>query len=91
MRKKSHKKDREGQGEGEKELAKQLRGKSDTTREDRNSNGSKIVRPDRKGKGREVEGEMGPPELSKQQSGGHINFWSEFEAGVGICLFLIRS
>lgn len=83
MRKKSKKKDREGQGEGEKELAKQLRGKSDNAKEVI-SNGSKIIRSDRKGKGREVDGEMGPPEFSKQESGGHINFWSEFEAGVSI-------
>lgn len=73
MRKKSKKKEREGQGEGEKELERQLKGKSAIVEE----NGSRIIRSDIKGKGRE----MGPPESTSNDKQ-HINFWKEFESGV---------
>lgn len=73
MRVKSKRREREGQGEGEKELARQLAGapKEEPIRE----GGSRIVRAE-KGKAREVI-------TADVAQTGHINFWQEFEVGVG--------
>ncbi|KAK4690593.1 hypothetical protein P7C70_g9543, partial [Phenoliferia sp. Uapishka_3] len=77
MRKK-RKKDHDGKGEGEKALDRQLKGLGPpgAEGEERESNGTVIIRPD-KGKGKEVEQGPAPP----LDPGAHINFWSEFEAG----------
>lgn len=77
--------DREGQGEGEVALGRQLKGLGAEAEEE--SGGSRIIRPEGwKGKGKEGKDGAGPgpqpDSTSAEGRGGHINFWSEYESMV---------
>ncbi|KAI5474720.1 hypothetical protein MNV49_002545 [Pseudohyphozyma bogoriensis] len=82
MRKKSRK-ERPGEGEGEKALERQLKGLP--AKEDKEEGGSMIVRPEgwTRDKGKQREADVGP-HVAGTDGNRHINFWSEFEAGKSV-------
>lgn len=80
MRKKSRKRERGEKDEGEEMMERQLRGEKRVAGQEQpqeeEKSGTRIIRPDSKGKGKEV------LPVQSGETNGHVNFWADLEAGV---------